>query len=121
METGGIRSTQPWRSKRRQAILPGAADAWALRGDEAARQVGRPHEFGLEINDKKLLLSDMNGCKFPTTYRQEELRKNMIAREGGTAKEVVLRFLQLTSCLRLVFYGCSVDRTVESADVGTMT
>ena len=73
------------------------------------------------INDKKLLPSDMNGCKFPTTYRQEELRKNMIAREGGTAKEVVLRFLQLTSCLRLVFYGCSVDRTVESADVGTMT
>jgi len=106
--------------------LPGAADAWALRGDEAARQVGRPHEFGLEINDKKLLLSDMNGCKFPTTYRQEELRKNMIAREGGTAKEVVLRFLQLTSCLRLtsVLWLSSVDRTVktvESADVGIMT
>ena len=42
--------------------------------------------------------------------------------EGGReSKEEVLRFLQLTSCLRLVFYGCSVDRTVESADVGTMT
>jgi hypothetical protein len=100
--TGGSSSgTQPWRGKRRQAILPGAVDAWALRGEEAARQVGRPHEFGLEINDKKLLPSDMNGCKFPTTYRQEEEpRKNMIAREGERArKKFCASCLSLTSVL----------------------
>lgn len=57
------------RSKRRQEILPGAADAWALRGEHAG---GAPHKFGLELNGQKLLALDMNDCKFATTYRQGE-------------------------------------------------
>lgn len=66
---------------------------------EAGRQLGRSHEFGLELNDKEILPAVMNDCEFATTYRQGEQRKKMKGR-GRESKGEVLRFLQLTtSCL----------------------
>jgi len=86
-----------WRLEESAAVPTVAEQKKASNTARSSRCLGTARRRGSQaggapprirpINDKKLLPSDMNGCKFPTTYRQEEPRKNMIAREGGRAKK----------------------------------